>query len=276
MRHQVNRRILPSSIDFDIEFQPIAFVKFPHPRTFDSANMHECIGLPVVTGDEAEALHRIEELDRTGCLFAGQLTLRRGRLALCDGDHIADNDEIAGRDLSATIDKGEFKALAFCQTFETGTLNCADVNKDVFATIFALHEAETLLGIEELDDALALADDLGRHAAATAATARATEAATTAAAAWAATEAAAITAAETTATTAAAAKAITTTKAVAAAETVATTEAAARERIETFFAETVPLVATLAATSSIETHKPKRTFASPHSHARTARTIPAG
>jgi hypothetical protein len=49
----------------------------------------------------------------------------------------------------------------------------------------------------------------------------------------------------------------------------ATTEAAAItaaavERIETFFAETaVPLVPAPAATSSIETHKPELTFASP-------------
>jgi hypothetical protein len=39
--------------------------------------------------------------------------------------------------------------------------------------------------------------------------------------------------------------------------------AATTEWIETVFAETVPLVPALAATSSIETHKSERTFASP-------------
>ncbi|MDR6710016.1 cytoskeletal protein RodZ [Novosphingobium sp. 1748] len=135
------------------------------------------------------------------------------------------------------------------------------MHEHIFAAVFTLDEAKTLLSVEELHDALALANDLGRHAA-TAAAARAAEAAATAAAKAAATraaaEAATITAAEAAAITAAA-------KAVTAAETVATTKAVAtaHEGIETFFAEPVALVSAPAATPSIKTHKTESTFASP-------------
>jgi hypothetical protein len=131
------------------------------------------------------------------------------------------------------------------------------VHEHVFAAFIALDEAEALAAVEKLDRAGAFANDLRRHAA-TAATARAAEAATTAAAATRAAEAAAITTAETTAasTAAAAAEAITT-----AAETIAATAetvaATAGKRIKALFAETVPLVAAPAATSSIKTHKPE-------------------
>jgi glycyl-tRNA synthetase beta subunit len=134
------------------------------------------------------------------------------------------------------------------------------VNEHVFAAIILLDEAKALGSVEKLDDARAFANDLGRHSAATTASARAAEAATTAAATRAAAEAAAITAAETTAVTTAEAAATTAT-----AETItaAKTVAAARERIKSFFAETVPLVTATTATPSIKTHKPERTFVSP-------------
>src|SRR5262245_35978203 len=93
-RHQVDRRVLASSIDLDIEFQPVAFVEAAQPRTLDGADVDEGVGLPVVAGDEAEALHRVEELDRAAGLLAGQLALRR-RLALGDGDDVADDHEVA-------------------------------------------------------------------------------------------------------------------------------------------------------------------------------------
>jgi hypothetical protein len=162
------------------------------------------------------------------------------------------------------------------QTVNACTLHGADVHEHVLAAIFALNEAEALLGVEELDGALALANDLRRHPAATAtAAARAAEAATTAAAARSAAEATAvttaeaatITAAETTAT-AAAAEAITATAAAAEAITAAKAVATAHEGIETFFAEPVALVSAPAATPSVKTHKPERTFASPYCSAR--------
>jgi hypothetical protein len=139
------------------------------------------------------------------------------------------------------------------------------VDEDIFAATILLDEAETLLAVEELYGALAGADDLGRHAAETAATCAATAAAAGATRAAAEATAAALTAA------AAAAEAIT--APAAAAETVTTTKPVASEiaggrksvipaakRIETFFAETVALVAAAPA-SPIVTHISERTFA---------------
>jgi hypothetical protein len=139
------------------------------------------------------------------------------------------------------------------------------VHEHIFAAFIALDEAEALCTVEELYDALALADDLGRHSA-TAAAARAAEAATTAAAR--ATEAAAITAAaaeavtaaETTAIVAAAAEAIAATEPVTAAETIL----AGKERIELVLPKTtIALVASPSATTSVKTHVYERTFAAP-------------
>jgi hypothetical protein len=68
------------------------------------------------------------------------------------------------------------------------------VNEHILPAVITDNEAEALLRIEEFYDALAFADDLGRHSAACAATS--TAAAETSAAAGAAAEAAAITASE--------------------------------------------------------------------------------
>jgi hypothetical protein len=167
------------------------------------------------------------------------------------------NHKVAGGNLAAAINQSEFQFLTFGQTLKTGTLYRTDVDENVFAAAILLDEAKTLLGVEELDRALALTNDLGWHAAAVTAAAAATAggakaataacAITAAKARAAAGKAAAITTAEASATTAAAAEPVTT----------------ARKRVETFFAETIPLVATTSATTSIETHKPKRTFVSP-------------
>jgi hypothetical protein len=139
------------------------------------------------------------------------------------------------------------------------------VNEDVFAATFLLDEAKALAGVEELDDALALANDLSGHATASAATAtRAAKATAAATRARTAAEAATITAAEA-ATVSAASESVTAT-----AETIAATAeavtTAAHERVEIILSETVTLVASPAATSSIETHKPAITFASPSHH----------
>jgi hypothetical protein len=135
------------------------------------------------------------------------------------------------------------------------------VNEHIFAAIVSDDEAETLLRIEEFDDALALANDLRRHSATraaaaepAAATAAATKASATAATAVAATAAAIATAAAAAIAKAAAAG---TGKAAAVTEATAFTKACACE----FFAttETVALVtaATTAVTltPSIETHE---------------------
>jgi hypothetical protein len=137
------------------------------------------------------------------------------------------------------------------------------VDEHVFAAVFTLNEAEALLAVEELDDALAGANDLGRHAAA----ARAAEAAATAAIA--ATEAAAITAAKATAIAAAEAAAIATAEATAVTTAEATAIVAAAKTaatavgIETaVVAETVALVASATTPPSVKTHKTQLTLQS--------------
>ena len=118
----------------------------------------------------------------------------------------------------------------------------------IVAAIFALDEAEALLGVEELHLALGFADHLGGHAA------KAAAATTAAAAARAAAEAAATTAAEATAaeaaaTAAAAATAVTATAATA----VPATAATAGIKIKTAFVGTARalVVASAAATATL-------------------------
>lgn len=252
-RHQVDRRILSSSVNLDIEFQPIAFVQATHARAFNRADVDKSVRLPVITGDEAEALHRVEELDCSGRLLTSQLTLLRC-FALFNGDDIAQNLQITGRNLPAAVHEGEFQFLTFGQSFKTGTLHRADVDEDIFAAVIALNEAETLIRIEELYSALGLSNDLRRHSAATATAAATTAAAATATAEATAATAAAISAAEASAISAAEAATITAAKPVL---------LAPKERIEIAFSEPVALVASPTAMTSIKTHFFERTFASP-------------
>jgi hypothetical protein len=134
------------------------------------------------------------------------------------------------------------------------------VHEHIFAAVFALDEAKTLLRVEEFHHALAGADNLRGKATATAAARAAAgtaEAATTAAAAAArAAKAATITAAETATIAATKAAAITAaeTTAITTAKASATTAAKAAVGIEIVFAETVALVAS-ATPPSIKTHR---------------------
>lgn len=259
--------MLASSIDLKVEFKLVAFVQFTKTRPFNRADVHERVRLAIVTRDEAEALHRVEELDRTRSAFTRQLALGSGRLC-SNCDHVTHDLKISCRNLPAAIHEIEFELLPFGQTLKAGTLDRADVNEHVFATVFTLDEAEALLSIEELDDALAGSDNLGRHSAATAsAAAWAAEAATAAAAT--AAEAAAITAAKATAITTAEAATITAAKTAAAATTteataIATAETAAGKSaatatavgIETtFVAESVALILAATAPPSVKTHR---------------------
>jgi hypothetical protein len=237
--------------------------------------VHERIGLSVIALNEAETLHRIEELDRAGRLLAGELPLgaacaaagaatrstaeaaftRLARSAFLDRHRLAINLEIGRRDPAAAIDKGELQRLAVSQTGQACLLNRRDVNEHILTAIIANDEAEALLAVEEFDDAFAFADHLGRHA--TTATAAAAE--TTAAAAAVATAAAA--AAEAITATATATEAISTapvTAAAATAEAIAAAEAAATACIATvtLVTEAVALVPAAARTAltSIKTH----------------------
>jgi hypothetical protein len=268
--------MLAATIDFQFEFEPVAFVEAGHASTLDGGDVHERIGLSVIALDEAEALHRIEELDRTGRLLAGQLALWSGteaaacartttarcatggsitltrRTAIGHFHRLAIDLEVGRRDPATAIDQREAQGLTFGQTGQAGLLDCADVHEHILTAIIANDEAETLLAVEELDDAGAFANDLGGHATACAAATRAAEAATTTAAA--AETTAAATAAE--AITAAAAETVTT--AAAAAKAITTAKAAAAAAVEIIAAETVALVAAtptaVTAASFIETH----------------------
>jgi hypothetical protein len=214
--------------------------------------MDECVRLAVITRNEAEALHRVEELDRAGGLFPGKLALG-SRVAFLDRNNVADDLQVARRNLSATIHEREFELLTFGKPFEARAFDSADVDEYVLAAVFPLDEAEALAGIEELDSSLALANDLGRHSAAGTTAAAAAEAAATTTAA-AAAEAAAATAAA--ASKAAAATAAAAAEPVTAAKTISATEpiAAAHEGVEALFSEAVSLVASPSATPSIKTH----------------------
>jgi hypothetical protein len=135
------------------------------------------------------------------------------------------------------------------------------MDEHVLAAVIANDEAETLLRVEELYDALAFADDLRGHSATTATAAAAKAAAATAAAAEATAAAAAAVAAATTA-------AITEGRPVAEASASAAVAAAAAALLKSyliaeiaFFAEDIVALVTTAATAvplapSIETHEP--------------------
>ena len=272
-RHQVDRRVLASSIDLKVEFHPVALVQAVETRAFDCADVDERIGLAILASDEAEAFHRVEELDRAHGFLTGQRALRRFGGTAFHRDDVAHDLKVARRNLAAAIDQIELEFLVLGQTVESGTLDRADVDEHVFTAVIAADEAEALLDVEEFDLAAARADDLGGHAAATAAAAT-RGAAGTAAAAEAAPAAPAVAAAATataaaksgTATTAEPATAASTIAAAAesaavAAEAATTAAAAAAAvRIKRFFTETVALIATSAAPSSIETHFPEHTL----------------
>lgn len=225
--------------------------------------MHECIGLAIITGKEAEALGSVEELHRAGGLLASQFTARSGSGALFNSNHITNNLQILRGNLAATINQVKFQFLTFGQTFKPGALNRADVNENIFAACFLLDKAEALLRVEEFYSALAGPDNLCGHTVTAAATRAATTTARTAA------EAASATRAAATATTVSSAEAITAASepVATATETITTETAALRfktsrrtaERIETVFTETVPLIPS-AAPPSVVTHNSSNTL----------------
>jgi hypothetical protein len=94
--------------------------------------VHEGIRLAVIAGDEAEALHRVEELDRA--LARSPVSSRCGALrAWLHGDHVANDLEIAAPNLAAAIHQVELQLLTFGQAFKPGAFNRADVDEHVFA-----------------------------------------------------------------------------------------------------------------------------------------------
>jgi hypothetical protein len=231
--------MLAAPIDFELERKAIAFVERRKSGTFDGRNVNECVGLAVIALDEAEAFHRIEELDGALGLFAGQLALRPP-LGPLDSHRLAFDPKVGGRNTPAAIHQSELQRLSVGKVGQTRLLNGGNVDEHVLAAVIADNEAKSLLGIEELHHAFPFADDLGGHPASAASAAAETSAS-------AAAEAAAIAAAE---------SATVTESAIAAAEAAAFLESAAIA--VTLFEEPVALVSTATAavafTPSVETH----------------------
>jgi len=279
VRRQIDGGVLAATIDFEFEFETIAFVEARHAGAFDRRDVDECIGLPVIALNETKAFHRVEELDRSARLFTGQRALRRARaaaeaaasttargtrarIAITWGATIGDRHrltidlEIGRRDTPAAIDEGEAERLTFGQTGEPGLFDRRDVNEHVFAAIIANDEAEAFLPVEEFHDAGAFADDLRGHAAASAATAAKAAAAATSAAAAAESAAAATTAEAITAATEPVSTAAETIAAATATKAAAVTAAEAAAAF--IAAETVALVtsasAAIAAATFVKTH----------------------
>src|SRR3546814_21099229 len=102
--------------------------------------MHEGIGLAVIALDEAEAFHRVEELDRAGRLLPGELPLRaaaatiavalpRGA-AILDRHRLAVDLEIGRRNAPTAIDQREVERLAFAKAGQPRLLAPGDRSED--------------------------------------------------------------------------------------------------------------------------------------------------
>jgi hypothetical protein len=185
-RLEIYGRIFAAPVDFEFKRQPIALVESRNAGTFDGGDVHERVGLAVIALDESEALHRIEELDRAFSLFAGQLSLRaavsasRAAAAAIDRHRLAFDSKVRRRDPPAAIDQRELERLPVGEVRQTRLLDRRNVNENVVSAIIANDEAESLLRVEELHDALAFADDLRGHSATAAETAASASAETTA------------------------------------------------------------------------------------------------
>jgi hypothetical protein len=227
--------VLAAPVHFELERESVAFVERRKPGAFDGRNVNEGVRLSIIPLDEAESLHRIEELDRSLGLFARELALGAALRAL-DRHRLAFDSKVRRRNASAAIDESELERLPVCEIGEASLLDGRDVDEDIVAPVIADDEAEAFLGIEELHDPLPFTDDLRGHSA----TAAATESAATAAA-----EAATVTASES----------------AAVAEIAPAAEPAVLESTAVavaFLEEPVALVstatATIALTPSVETH----------------------
>src|SRR4051794_40074982 len=132
--------------------------------------MHERVGLTVIALNEAEAFHRVEELDRAAGLLARQLPLRTAgaaagtsagsAAAALDRHRLAFDAKVGRRNPAAAIDEREFERLPVGKVGKAGLLDCRDVNEHILAAIVTDDEAEAFLRIEEFDDAFAFANDL--------------------------------------------------------------------------------------------------------------------
>ena len=158
--------------------------------------MDECIGRTIIALHEAEAFHRVEELDRALGLFTRELALRATpthgapatiattiiaatitakattavvaarltrRAAIVDRHRFAIDLDFGCRDLAATIDEREAQRLTFSQASQPGLFDRGDMNENIFAAIIANDKAKAFLTVEKFDDARAFTDDLCWH-----------------------------------------------------------------------------------------------------------------
>src|SRR5690606_31967452 len=128
-RHQVHRGHLAAAVHLELEFEPVALVERDHPGALDRRDMDEGIRLPIVAGDEAEALGRVEELDGAACLLASQLTLwpALARPAILDRQRLALDPEVRGRHAAAAIHQRELERLALGESGKARLLDRRDV-----------------------------------------------------------------------------------------------------------------------------------------------------
>src|SRR5947208_16187967 len=74
-RLQVHCSSFATAVDLELEFEPVALVEGRNASPLNGRNVDERVGLAVIALNETEALHRVEELDRSARFLAGQLTL---------------------------------------------------------------------------------------------------------------------------------------------------------------------------------------------------------
>src|SRR3546814_15487481 len=74
-RLKVGRRHLAAPVDLQLEAEALTLVQALQPGPLDSRDMDECIGLAVIALNEAETLHRVEELHRALDALASGLAL---------------------------------------------------------------------------------------------------------------------------------------------------------------------------------------------------------
>ena len=198
-RHEVDRRVFASSVDFEVEFVAFALVDAgDRPERSTALMCTKASGWPSSRTRKPKPFIELKNFTVPVAFSpvsrgAAHRPLRRGHHHATDRNDVADNLQILRGNLAAAIHEVEFQLLPG-EAFKAGTLDCADVNEDVFTAAFLLDEAEALLAVEELDRTLARANDLGGHAVETAAAAAVT-AAETATAITAATETATVVAA---------------------------------------------------------------------------------
>jgi hypothetical protein len=140
------------------------------PAPLNGRDVDKGVRLSVVAADEAEALHRVEELDGAAGLLAGQLALgaaavaaattetaaAAGAAAILTGRALGDRHrlaldlEVGRRDAAAAIHQREFQRLPFGKAGEARLLHGGDVNKHVLAAIVADDEAEALCELKNL------------------------------------------------------------------------------------------------------------------------------